>query len=172
MNENLVVEKCAEDIVNKMCVYGKIKLAEKNLWANEIVEYLKIKKTDYTPIQHNKVVDVIPVMDFDHGIEILLNYIKNVQDETLQIEAPKEEASPIEIFELMSHEEKINKCKSWLTCGCPKKAIPNYIYDYLKVLDEDLKSEMRKLFVQGQETALESRGAVKSLAKEMSMDNV
>jgi hypothetical protein len=42
----------------------------------------------------------------------------------------------------------------------------------LKVLDEDTKAEMRKLFVQGQERALENRGAVKSLAKEMSMDNV
>lgn len=172
MNENLVAEKCAEDIVNKMCVYGKIALAEKNLWANEIVEYLQTKKVGYTPIQHNKVVDVIRSMDFNHGIEILLNYIKNVQDETLQIEAPKEEASPVEIFELMSHEEKINKCKAWLTCGCPKRAIPNYIYDYLKVLDEDTKAEMRKLFVQGQERALENRGAVKSLAKEMTMDNV
>lgn len=172
MNENLVAEKCAEDIVNKMCVYGKITLAEKNLWANEIVEYLQTKKVGYTPIQHNKVVDVIRSMDFNHGIDILLNYIKNVQDETLQIEAPKEEASPVEIFELMSHEEKINKCKAWLTCGCPKRAIPNYIYDYLKVLDEDTKAEMRKLFVQGQERALENRGAVKSLAKEMTMDNV
>lgn len=172
MNENLVAEKCAEDIVNKMCVYGKIEIFEKNIWANEIVEYLQTKKVGYTPIQHNKVVDVIPSMDFNHGIEILLNYIKNVQDETLKIEAPKEEASPVEIFELMSHEEKINKCRAWLTCGCPKRAIPNYIYDYLKVIDEDTKAEMRKLFVQGQERALENRGAVKSLAKEMSMDNV
>ena len=54
------VNKRAQEIVNKLIAFNKIKVSIKNIWAEEIINYLMNEKQDYNLFQHSKVMKAIP----------------------------------------------------------------------------------------------------------------
>jgi len=79
MDRKKFAEECAAEIVGKFLVYKKINMSYKTLWTDEIIEFLAKEKQDYNMAQHTQVIKIIPTMDTTHGIDVLLNFIKNVQ---------------------------------------------------------------------------------------------
>ena len=93
MNEE-EVNTMANELVEELIVFNKIKMNVKNIWATKLIDFFLSEKQDYNLYQHSKVMKKIPKVPAD-GIQALLELIKqqNNQMETKMIaqhtEAPK-----------------------------------------------------------------------------------
>ncbi len=152
-------EQYAKEIVNEMICYNKIKISVKNIYAEKIITYLIEEKPDYNRYQNGKVLKTIPTMTADEGIAGLLQTIKHTNSvlESNVLEDKRQDLTGSELkeqwrreFSSMSFSEQKNKATGWLTCGCPEKAIPKFVMNWVRALeDESLVSLMREQFMVG-----------------------
>jgi hypothetical protein len=169
-----IAEECAEEIVNKAIAYCKIKPNVKNIWKGEILDYwilqngkqesLSEPERDYYNLfQHSKIVAKIPSLDTNNGIGSLMDLLAKVDNSPIkkpivnkqeevrilngleQIDERKRE------FNALANRQKIDKCSAWLTCGCPESAIPSFVIEHIKTLDDKIKEKMREDFKVGQD---------------------
>lgn len=77
------VNVIANEIVEELIVFNKIKMNVKNIWATKLIDFFLSEKQDYNLFQHSKVMKKIPKIPAD-GIQALLELIKqqNNQMET------------------------------------------------------------------------------------------
>ena len=77
------VNTVANELVEELIVYNKIKMNVKNIWATKLIDFFLSEKQDYNLFQHSKVMKRIPKIPAD-GIQALLELIKqqNNQMET------------------------------------------------------------------------------------------
>ena len=85
MNEE-EVNTMANELVEELIVFNKIKMNVKNIWATKLIDFFLSEKQDYNLYQHSKVMKKIPKVSAD-GIQALLELIKqqNNQMETKMI---------------------------------------------------------------------------------------
>jgi len=74
MNEE-EVNTLANEIVEELIVFNKIKMNVKNIWATKLIDFFLSEKQDYNLYQHSKVMKAIPKVPAD-GIQALLELIK------------------------------------------------------------------------------------------------
>jgi len=77
------VNTLANELVEELIVFNKIKMNVKNIWATKLIDFFLSEKQDYNLFQHSKVMKSIPKIPAD-GIQALLELIKqqNNQMET------------------------------------------------------------------------------------------
>ena len=150
------VNKRAQEIVNKLIVFNKIKVSVKNIWAEEIINYLMNEKQDYNLLQHSKIIKAIPTYPADEGIAQLLEMLANVNSvpEENVLEDKSKELPPREQWEVdfnyMNFDQQRDKVVGWLRCPCPEQAIPKFVMDWVRELeDESLVKVMRANFKEG-----------------------
>ena len=171
-----IAEECAEEIVNKAVAYGKIKPNVKNIWKGEILDYwiLQNGKQEsfpesergyYNLFQHSKIVDKIPSLNTNNGIGSLMDLLAKVDNSPIKriminkqvvgkkLYGPELKDERKREFNTMTAEQKIDKCSAWLTCSCPESAIPSFVIEHIKTLDDVLKEKMREDFKVGQDKA-------------------
>lgn len=80
------VNTMANELVEELIVFNKIKMNVKNIWATKLIDFFLSEKQDYNLYQHSKVMKKIPKVPAD-GIQALLELIKqqNNQMETKMI---------------------------------------------------------------------------------------
>ncbi len=154
-------EQWANELVNELICYNKIKMSVKNIWAEKIISFLIDEKKDYNRFQNEKVIKAVPTMPADEGIGGLLEFIKNTNSvlDSHRLEDKKQDLSGAELkahrereFLSMSFNDQIDKATGWLTCGCPENSIPKFVISWVKELgDESLIDVMRKNFKLGRE---------------------
>jgi hypothetical protein len=147
------VNKRASEIVNELIVYNKIKMSVKNIWAEKIIDFLLNEKTDYNLFQHSKIMKSIPSIPANEGIAQLLEMFTNVNSvpeenmlEEKKSELPVKEQWKVD-FNYMTFAQQYEKACGWLSCGCPERAIPVFIMDWVKCLAEEKQiAEMREKY--------------------------
>jgi hypothetical protein len=152
-------EQWSKELVNEMICYNKIKISVKNIYAEKLISFLIEEKPDFNKYQNGKVIKTIPTMTADEGIAGLLETIKNTNSvlESNVLEDKRQNLTGSELkdqwrreFLSMSFSEQKNKVSNWLTCGCPEKAIPKFVMNWVRALeDESLVSLMREQFMVG-----------------------
>ena len=82
MNEE-EVNAVANELVEELIVFNKIKMNVKNIWATKLIDFFLSEKQDYNLFQHSRVMKKIPKIPAD-GIQALLELIRqqNNQMET------------------------------------------------------------------------------------------
>ena len=152
------VTKRANEIVNELIVYNKIKMSVKNIWAEKIIDFLLNEKTDYNLFQHSKIMKGIPSIPADEGIAQLLEMFTNVNSvpEENMLEDHSNQLPPREQwkvdFNYMNFAQQKDKVAGWLRCGCPEKSIPNFVMEWVRELeDESLIMVMREYFREGRD---------------------
>ena len=169
-----IAEECAEEIVNKAVAYGKIKPNVKNIWKGEILDYwilqngkqeslLESERVYYNLFQHSKIIAEIPGLNIYNGIGSLMGLLSKVDNSPIkktiinkQVEGKKLYGLELRDewkreFNTMTVQQKIDKCSAWLSCGCPEAAIPPFVIEHIKTLDDALKEKMREDFKIGQD---------------------
>ena len=169
-----VAEECAAQIVNEAIAYNKIGIQLKNIWIGKILDHWILQENKqeslpeservyYNLFQHGKVMDEVRNLNIDNGIGSLLDLLTKVDNSPVKkiITEKKEEEVKItglalraeweKEFGFMTDRQKIDKCSAWLSCGCPKRAIPSFVFNHVKTLDEELKTKMRNAYKIGQE---------------------
>jgi hypothetical protein len=169
-----VAEECASEITKEAIAYGKIGVQLKNIWIEKILSHwiLQESKQDSLPeseivyynlFQHGKVMDGVRNLNMDNGIGSLLDLLTNVdnspikkniinkQEKVKRLYGAELRAEWKREFNAMTVQQKIDKCSAWLTCGCPKAAIPPFVFEHIKTLDDALKEKMRDAYKIGQD---------------------
>ena len=169
-----IAEECAEEIVNKAVAYGKIKPNVKNIWKGEILDYwiLQNGKQEFLPeservyynlFQHSKIISEVPSLNINNGIGSLMALLAKVDNSPIKkpiinkqvvgkkLYGPELKDERKREFNAMIAEQKIDKCSAWLKCGCPEAAIPPFVIEHIKTLDDALKEKMREDFKIGQD---------------------
>ncbi len=165
------VNKRANEIVNELIVYNKIKMSVKNIWAEKIIDFLLNEKKDYNLFQHSKVMKSIPNYPAEEGISQLLENITHVNSvpeenmlEEKKSELPNKEQWALD-FSYMNYGEQKAKVIAWLTCGCPESAIPKFVIEWVRDLEnESLIKVMREHYSSGRKTWASVSG-IKEIAK-------
>ena len=168
-----IAEECAEEIVNKAVAYGKIKPNVKNIWKGEILDYwiLQNGKQEFLPeservyynlFQHSKIISEVPSLNINNGIGSLMALLAKVdnspikkpiinkQEELKKLSSVEHRAECQKEFNVMTIQQKIDRCSAWLSCGCPEEAIPPFVIEHIKTLDDALKEKMRDDYKIGQ----------------------
>ena len=168
-----IAEECAEEIVNKAVAYGKIKPNVKNIWKGEILDYWILQngkqeslpeseRVYYNLFQHSKIIAEIPGLNIYNGIGSLMGLLAKVDNSpikkaTINKQEEFKKLSGVELraewqreFNVMTVQQKIDKCSAWLSCGCPEAAIPPFVIEHIKTLDDALKEKMRDDYKIGQ----------------------
>jgi hypothetical protein len=168
------VNKRATEIVNELIVYNKIKISVKNIWAEKIIDFLLNEKKDYNLFQHSKVMKSIPNYPAEEGIAQLLENITHVNSvpEANMLEDKKSELSVKEQwdvdFNYMTFAQQYEKACGWLSCGCPERAIPVFIMNWVKSLAEEKQiAEMREKYKIGRKRCRYDDFKVTDLAKKL-----
>ena len=169
-------EEYAVQIVHEAIAFNKVGIQLKNIWIGKILDHWILKenrqeslpvseRTYYNLYQHSKVMDVVRNLDTTNGIESLLDFISKVDDSPIikpivnkQEEFKKLSGDELRVewkreFNAMTVQQKKAKCSAWLTCGCPRAAIPPFIIEYIKTLDDANKEEMSDAYKIGQDKA-------------------
>ncbi len=169
-----VAEECAAQIVNEAIAYNKIGIQLKNIWIGKILDHWILQENKqeslpepervyYNLFQHGKVMDEIRNLNIDNGIGSLLDFLTNVDNSPVKKTITEKKEDEVKItglalrvewekeFKVMTDKQKIDKCSAWLSCGCPKRVIPVFIFTHVKTLDEELKAKMRNAYKIGQE---------------------
>ena len=169
-----IAEECAEEIVNKAVAYSKIKPNVKNIWKGEILDYwiLQNGKQEFLPeservyynlFQHSKIISEVPSLNINNGIGSLMALLAKVdnspikkpiinkQEEFKKLSGVEHRAECQKEFNVMTIQQKIDKCSAWLSCGCPEEAIPPFVIEHIKTLDDALKEKMRDDYKIGQD---------------------
>jgi hypothetical protein len=81
MNEE-EVNAVANELVEELIVFNKIKMNVKNIWATKLIDFFLSEKQDYNLFQHSKVMKKIPKIPAD-GIQALLELIRQ-QDNQME----------------------------------------------------------------------------------------
>ena len=184
-----VAEECAAQIVNEAIAYNKIGIQLKNIWIGKILDHWILQENKqeslpeservyYNLFQHGKVMDEVRNLNVDNGIGSLLDLLTKVDNSPVKkiITEKKEEEVKItglalraeweKEFKDMTDKQKIDKCSAWLSCGCPKRAIPVFVFTHIKTLDEELKVKMRNAYKIGQEKVSHwSQGLVRNYSE-------
>jgi hypothetical protein len=152
-------EQWAKEMVNELVCYNKIKISVKNIYAEKLISFLIDEKPDYNRFQNGKVLKTIPTMTADEGIAGLLETIKNTNSvlEGNVLENKKQNLTGSALkkewareFASMNFNQQRDKASSWLTCGCPENAIPKFVVEWVRGLeDESLIQLMRQHFQLG-----------------------
>jgi len=152
-------EQWANELVNELICYNKIKMGVKNIWAEKIISFLIDEKKDYNRFQNEKVIKSVPTMPANEGIGGLLEFIKNTNSvlDSHMLEDKKQDLSGSQLkahwereFLSMSFTDQVDKATGWLTCGCPENAVPKFVMDWVRGLeDESLVKVMRLNFKEG-----------------------
>ncbi len=149
----------ANEIVNELIVFNKIKMSVKNIWAEKIIDFLLEEKKDYNLLQHSKVMKSIPNYPAEEGIAELLENITHVNSipesnmlEEKKSELPTKEQWALD-FSYMNYGEQKTHVIGWLTCGCPESAIPKFVIEWVRGLEnESLIKVMREHYSSGRKT--------------------
>jgi hypothetical protein len=77
------VNTMANELVEELIVFNKIKMNVKNIWATKLIDFFLSEKQDYNLYQHSKVMKKIPKVPAD-GIQALLELIKQQNNHNTQ----------------------------------------------------------------------------------------
>jgi hypothetical protein len=142
----------------------------KNVWSEKLITFLLDEKEDYNLLQHSKVMKAIPNMLVDYGISGLLEFIARVDNEPVHTKLIESQELPVKEqwaldFSYMNYSEQKSKVIAWLTCGCPESAIPKFIIEWVRDLEnESLIKVMREHYSSGRKTWASVSG-IKEIAK-------